>query len=182
MRCIWIVEKETRNSINQGSFGELPHALLEGLHCSFCQFVWGRVIKCWCDVRYTILPEECSELLTGKHVPLSVTTVLGRPNWANTVRSFDSSLRSSWWHHKYFHPLRMCINQKQQQQKQTHDLWACTRSFTIGDLVYARSYGSGQSNWIPAHIVQRTGPVSFKVKLDSGIICRRHQDQLRKWF
>ena len=24
-----------------------------------------------------------------KHVPLSVTTVLGRPNWANTVRSFS---------------------------------------------------------------------------------------------
>jgi len=44
------------------------------------------------------------------------------------------------------------------------------------------SYGSGQSHRIPAWIVQRTGPVSFKVKLDSGIIHRQHQDQLRKQF
>ena len=65
---------------------------------------------------------------------------------------------------------------KQQQQKQAHDLRAHTHSFTISDLVYVCGYGSGQSNWIPAHIVQRTGPVSFKVKLDSGIICCRHQD------
>jgi len=74
------------------------------------------------------------------------------------------------------------VSQKQQQQKQTHDLRARTHSFTVGDLAYVRGYGSGQSNWIPSHIVQRTGPVSFKVKLESGIICRRHQDQLRKRF
>jgi len=29
------------------------------------------------------------------------------------------------------------VSQKQQQQKQTHDLRARTRSFTVGDLVYA---------------------------------------------
>ena len=68
------------------------------------------------------------------------------------------------------------MSQKQQQQKQIHDLRACTHRFTVGDLIYARGYGSGQSNWISAHIVQRTGPVAFKV------ICRRHQDRLRKWF
>ena len=41
-----------------------------------------------------------------------------------------------------------------------------------------RNFGKGDT-WIPGHIVQTTGPVSFKVLLEEGhIICRRHLDHL----
>lgn len=74
------------------------------------------------------------------------------------------------------------VSQKQQQQKRAHDSRARTRHFAVGDFVYACGYGGGRPHWIPAQIVQRTGPVSFKVKLDGGITCRRHQDQLHRRF
>ena len=35
--------------------------------------------------------------------------------------------------------------------------------------------------WLPGQIVEVTGPVSYKVRIDKdGRIFRRHQDQLRK--
>ncbi len=74
------------------------------------------------------------------------------------------------------------VSEKQQRQKQAHDSRARARNLAVVDMVYARGYGRGQPHWIPAQIVQRTGPVSFKVELDSGGIYRRHQDQLRKRF
>ncbi len=72
------------------------------------------------------------------------------------------------------------MSEKQQQQKQAHDSRVRARNLVVGDMVYARGYGRGQPHWIPAQIVQRTGPVSFKVELDSGGVYCRHQDQLRK--
>ncbi len=74
------------------------------------------------------------------------------------------------------------VSEKQQQQKQAHDSRARACNLAVGDMVYARGYGRGQLHWIPAQIVQRTGPISFKVELDSGGIYRRHKDQLRKRF
>ena len=50
----------------------------------------------------------------------------------------------------------------------------------MGDLVYARNYGSG-TKWIPGKVKEVTGPVSYKVELlQDGVVWRRHQDQLRK--
>ena len=68
------------------------------------------------------------------------------------------------------------VSQKQQQQKQTHDLRARTRSFTIGDLVYVCT--DNQTGFL---LTLCRGLVRCP-KLDSGIICRRHQDQLQKRF
>ena len=73
------------------------------------------------------------------------------------------------------------MSQRQQQQKQAHDSRARTRHFTVGDLVYPRGYGRGQSHWIPAKIVQKTN-WSCVLQNDGGLICRWHQDQLRKRF
>ena len=44
--------------------------------------------------------------------------------------------------------------------------------------VFARNY-HGTKVWLPAEIVQVTGPVSYKVKTSSNLILRRHIDQLR---
>ena len=41
-------------------------------------------------------------------------------------------------------------------------------------------YGTG-SVWLPAKIVESTGPVSFRVVLEDGRNRRCHQDQLRPW-
>lgn len=37
---------------------------------------------------------------------------------------------------------------------------------------------SGQK-WIPATLIERTGPVSWRVKTQDGKLVRRHQDQIR---
>ena len=42
----------------------------------------------------------------------------------------------------------------------------------------ARNYGSGPK-WESAVVVERKGPLSYTVQLDSGVIWRRHIDQLR---
>ena len=52
----------------------------------------------------------------------------------------------------------------------------CT--FSVGDKVFARNY-HGTKVWLPAEIIQVTGPVSYKVKTSSNLILRRHIGQLR---
>ena len=78
--------------------------------------------------------------------------------------------------------LHNTVYERQQRQKETRDSRASDRELSVGDVVYARGYGQGQSKWIPARIVQRTGPVSFKVELEGGNIWCRHQNQLCKRF
>uniref|UniRef100_A0A1B0DIU7 Uncharacterized protein n=1 Tax=Phlebotomus papatasi TaxID=29031 RepID=A0A1B0DIU7_PHLPP len=51
------------------------------------------------------------------------------------------------------------------------------RQFAVGDHVFARNYGSGPK-WIAATIVEKTGPVSYQVQLESGVLWRRHINQL----
>ena len=71
------------------------------------------------------------------------------------------------------------VEKKQQKQKESHDYHARDRLFKEGEPVYIRKFGKGDT-WIPGHIVQPTGPVSFKVLLEEGhIVCRRHLDHLR---
>ena len=70
------------------------------------------------------------------------------------------------------------VERKQQQQKFRHDGCGQTRTFRIGDTVFVRNYGAG-SVWLPAKIVESTGPVSFRVVLEDGRNRCCHQDQLR---
>ncbi len=71
------------------------------------------------------------------------------------------------------------IERQQTQQKHHHDRRARRRTFHVGDLVLARNFGRG-SRWVRGCILQQTGPVSFKVKLEGGVTWRRHQDHIRK--
>ena len=70
------------------------------------------------------------------------------------------------------------VEEKQATQKLDHDSHAKLREYKIGDNVIARNYHSGPK-WEPAVVVERKGPLSYTVQLDSGLIWRRHIDQLR---
>ena len=52
------------------------------------------------------------------------------------------------------------------------------RKFKVDDRLYARNY-QGTKKWIPVKVTKITGPVSYQVETESGIVLRRHVDQLR---
>ncbi len=70
------------------------------------------------------------------------------------------------------------VEHQQLQHKRAHDSSARGRTFSKGETVYAKGFGTGQQ-WIPAVIQEVTGPVSYLVKLNGGHMVRRHQDHLR---
>lgn len=71
------------------------------------------------------------------------------------------------------------VGEKQAAQKSDHDSHAKLREYKIGDNVMARNYGRGPK-WESAVVVERKGPLSYTVQLNSGVIWRRHIDQLRE--
>ncbi len=48
----------------------------------------------------------------------------------------------------------------------------------VGDKVYTRNY-HGTQKWFPAKITKAMGPVSYQVYTTTGLVWRRHVDQLR---
>ena len=69
------------------------------------------------------------------------------------------------------------VSKRQLGQKQGHDLHTRERQFLEGKSAYVKNYGPGE-RWIAGKIVERTGPLSFKIQLSDGRIVRRHQDQM----
>lgn len=51
------------------------------------------------------------------------------------------------------------------------------RKFKVGQAVYVRNYSEG-NKWVPAWVVEIIGPVSYKVQIESGIVWRRHVNQM----
>ena len=69
-------------------------------------------------------------------------------------------------------------------QKVSHDKRAKSRSFTLEDIVYARSYGQGPA-WEKGTIVDNSGPHNFSVDITHAgqlMTWRRHVNQLKKCF
>ena len=52
------------------------------------------------------------------------------------------------------------------------------RQFKEGDEVWIRYFSIG-NKWIPGAILCRTGPISYKVMTEKGIV-KKHVDHLRK--
>jgi hypothetical protein len=48
----------------------------------------------------------------------------------------------------------------------------------VDDTVYIKDFRHPKS-WLPGTVVEKTGPVSARVKLSNGEIIRRHQDHIR---
>ena len=58
-----------------------------------------------------------------------------------------------------------------------YDYHARDRTFDIGYPVFCQNYGRGDELLL-GHIIVKSGPVSFQIKLDDGRIIKRHQDQI----
>ena len=70
------------------------------------------------------------------------------------------------------------VENQQSQQKKSHDRTAQRRNFTQGQAVYARNFREGE-RWLPGHIMEVTGPVSYNIQLHDGRYWKRHQDHIR---
>ena len=84
-------------------------------------------------------------------------------------------------HLDLLHPnLSQRVQRRQRCQKEQHDQHARERSIEIGDRVYSRNF-SGKPVWLSGVVTERSGPVSYCVKLDdNNCVIRRHQDHMRR--
>ena len=62
-------------------------------------------------------------------------------------------------------------------EKQQKCVQGKPRKFQIGDKLFARNFRG--PHWIPVTVTRVTGPLSYQVESDSGIMLRRHVDHLR---
>ena len=70
------------------------------------------------------------------------------------------------------------VKKAQERQKQQHDRTSKDRTFTSGDKVFVKNFREGP-NWLTGTIITSTGPVSYKIQLDSGHMVRRHVDHIQ---
>ena len=71
------------------------------------------------------------------------------------------------------------VESRQAKQKELRDQRSL-RQFTENDQVYVQDFTTRKSKWIPGTVVQVTGPLSYRIKLQDGTIVRRHVDHVRK--
>ena len=77
--------------------------------------------------------------------------------------------------------LEQKVAEKQRRQQFDHDKHSRARQFSDGEKVFVKNQGRGET-WLPGHIIESSGPVSFKIQLQDGRTISRHQDHLRKRF
>lgn len=70
------------------------------------------------------------------------------------------------------------VMEKQALQKKDHDRRSKLRTLQVGDSVMAKNYREGPQ-LMPGLVVDRKGPLSYVIQLESGLLWRRHIDQLR---
>ena len=51
-------------------------------------------------------------------------------------------------------------------------------SFKAGDLVYCRNFPSNQPRWVSAEVLDKTGPLSYRLTIPDGGTIRRHVDHI----
>ena len=66
-----------------------------------------------------------------------------------------------------------CVKDKKTQQKKYSDQHRKTRKLSIGQTDWARNFREGP-RWVRAVVSDRSGPVSFIVKLEDGNLWPRH--------
>ena len=70
------------------------------------------------------------------------------------------------------------VQESQARQQRAHDSHSRARAFQVGDRVYARNF-LGSPVWMEGTILDKTGPVSFRIRLSDGCIWKRHIDHVR---
>ena len=74
------------------------------------------------------------------------------------------------------------VAKAQEQQKTYHDSKARDQQFPLDDRVMVRNYSQGDP-WVQARVIEQSGPVSYKVSVDStNQMWRRHQDDIRRFY
>lgn len=73
------------------------------------------------------------------------------------------------------------VEAQQRAQKEHHDNTKKERIFAEGDSVLVKNFSPGPK-WKKAHIESRTGPLSYTVKCEDGVVTRRHVDYLLKRY
>ena len=68
---------------------------------------------------------------------------------------------------------------KQAQQKAQHDRRAQERELFVGQSVMARNMRPG-SDWVPAVVIERLGPLTYLVETTKHLLWKRHIDLLRE--
>ncbi|XP_041962465.1 uncharacterized protein K02A2.6-like [Alosa sapidissima] len=63
----------------------------------------------------------------------------------------------------------------QQQRRQRHSR---ARQFDVGEPVLVRDYRKGEEKWAQGVVIEKTGPVSYKVNVGSPGVWKRHVDQM----
>ena len=80
-------------------------------------------------------------------------------------------------HLDLLHPANQTkVNAQQANQKKYHDQHSRHRQFEVGQSVLAKNL-RGEPHWLPGKVIERTGPVSYRVEVRDKI-WRRHTDQL----
>jgi hypothetical protein len=73
---------------------------------------------------------------------------------------------------------RKMVNKQQEQSRKSASAKSrATRQLEVGDTVMARDY-RGNLKWRSGKVIERTGPLMYKTEMTSGVIWRRHIDQL----
>ncbi|KAJ8889255.1 hypothetical protein PR048_008753 [Dryococelus australis] len=82
------------------------------------------------------------------------------------------------------HRLRICLDRvhpdlaEEMKQKQEYNrVPVASLRFSPEDIVYTKNIGRGPK-WVPAIIVEVSGPLSYKVIANDGVRMKRHVDQL----
>ena len=71
-------------------------------------------------------------------------------------------------HLDLLHPsLSQRVQRRQRYQKEQQDQHAHECSIEIGDRVYSRNF-SGKPDWLSGIVKEKSGPVSYRVKLDDN--------------
>ncbi len=71
------------------------------------------------------------------------------------------------------------VQSQQLKQKRSHDNTKTLRSIQVRDLVFAENFSDSSPKWLAGNVLKTTGPLSYEVELQSGIMVRRHIDNIR---
>ena len=70
------------------------------------------------------------------------------------------------------------VHEKQEKQKENHDIDCKERTFQVGELVFICDFPDCK-NWLSGKITSVQSPCSYLVELEDGRIVRQHVDHVR---
>ena len=75
--------------------------------------------------------------------------------------------------------LSLKVGNRQAKQKLSHDNFKPNRTFTVGEVVFAKNFTGRSPKWLPGSVEEVTGPLSYVIQLQDGTTRRRHVDNIR---